>query len=86
MKRAMSTSMRVPAIVSTAWLHANLQMVKVVDASWYLPAMKRDGASEFEYKRIPTARFFDVDVIASAYAPDERVLLKVYEQPWDWHR
>ena len=61
MKRALSTSIKVPALVSTAWLSSNLKAVKVVDASWYLPAMQRDAKAEFAAKRIPGAVFFDVD-------------------------
>ena len=62
-KRFTTATMKasVPALVSTAWLSANLNSVKVVDASWYLPAMKRDARAEFETMRIPGAVFFDVD-------------------------
>ena len=38
-----------------------LDTVKVVDASWYLPAMKRDAKQEYLDCRISGARFFDVD-------------------------
>ena len=54
-------SSKVPALVSTAWLSARLPSVKVVDASWYLPAMKRDARAEYAASRIPGAVFFDVD-------------------------
>lgn len=57
----MSGASAVPALVSTAWLSANLPSVKVVDASWYLPAMKRVGIDEYAERRIPGAVFFDVD-------------------------
>ncbi|TBW33631.1 3-mercaptopyruvate sulfurtransferase [Siculibacillus lacustris] len=36
----------------------------VVDASWYLPAMKRDAAAEYAAARIPGAVRFDLDAIA----------------------
>ena len=36
----------------------------VVDASWYLPADRRDTQAEFFAARIPGARFFDIEVIA----------------------
>ena len=53
---------KAPALVSPAWLAANRgPSVKVVDASWYLPAMGRDARQEFEACRIPGAVFFDVD-------------------------
>lgn len=37
---------------------------KCVDASWYLPAMERDGKAEFSTARIPGAVHFDIDAIA----------------------
>ena len=36
----------------------------VLDASWYLPAMGRDGAAEFAAERIPGAARFDIDAVA----------------------
>ncbi len=39
--------------------------VKILDGSYYLPAMKRDAAAEFSSARIPGAQFFDIDVIAN---------------------
>ena len=37
---------------------------KCIDASWYLPAMERDGMAEFAEARIPGAVFFNIDTIA----------------------
>jgi thiosulfate/3-mercaptopyruvate sulfurtransferase len=51
-------------LVSTDWLAAHLNDVKVVDASWYMPDEKRDPAREFEAGHIPGAVFFDIDRIA----------------------
>lgn len=52
-----------PPLVSPAWLAARLSApsLKVIDASWYLPAMARDARAEFEARRIPGARLFDLD-------------------------
>lgn len=49
--------------VSTAWLAANLEHAGLVllDGSWYLPGSGRDPAHEFVGRRIPGARFFDID-------------------------
>ena len=64
---AMSTSSScAPPLVTCHWLREEQQRSeserpKVIDASWYLPAMKRDGHTEFLEKRIPSATFFDVD-------------------------
>ena len=35
-------------LVSTEWLAAHLNDVRVVDASWYMPDDKREPAREFE--------------------------------------
>ncbi|HET7084466.1 MAG TPA: 3-mercaptopyruvate sulfurtransferase [Rhizomicrobium sp.] len=51
-------------LVSTEWLAAHLDEVRVVDASWYMPDEKREPAKEFEAAHIPGAVFFDIDGIA----------------------
>ena len=51
-------------LVSTEWLANNLDRVKVVDASWYMPADERDCQAEFLEAHIPGAVFFDIDGIA----------------------
>jgi thiosulfate/3-mercaptopyruvate sulfurtransferase len=54
------------ALVSTEWLAQKLSApdVRVVDASWYLPASKRDAKAEYEAAHIPGAVYFDIDRIA----------------------
>lgn len=51
---------------SPDWLRAHLgdPKVKVVDASWYLAAQKRDSKAEYLAGHIPGAVFFDIDAIA----------------------
>lgn len=53
-------------LVSTGWLAAHLgdPDLRVLDASWYLPDMKRDPRAEYEAAHIPGARFFDIDEIS----------------------
>ncbi|HVW73425.1 MAG TPA: 3-mercaptopyruvate sulfurtransferase [Rhizomicrobium sp.] len=51
-------------LVSTDWLADQLNDVKVVDASWYMPEDRREPAREFEAAHIPGAVFFDIDGIA----------------------
>lgn len=51
-------------LVSTEWLAAHLNDVRVVDASWYMPNEKRDPRAEFEAAHIPGAVHFDIDAIA----------------------
>jgi thiosulfate/3-mercaptopyruvate sulfurtransferase len=50
-------------LVSTGWLadHLNDPDLVVLDASWHLPALKRDAHAEFLARRIPGAQFFDID-------------------------
>ena len=52
--------------VSTEWLASHLSApdVVVVDASWYLPAHKRDPEAEYLAGHIPGAVRFDIDKIA----------------------
>lgn len=53
-------------LVSTEWLaeHLDAPDVRVVDASWHMPAAQRDPAAEFLQTHIPGAVFFDIDDIA----------------------
>ncbi|MFP4303318.1 MAG: 3-mercaptopyruvate sulfurtransferase [Rhodosalinus sp.] len=55
-------------LVSTDWLAAHLDDpdLRVIDGSWYLPAMGRDARAEYEASHIPGARYFDIDEIADA--------------------
>ena len=53
-------------LVSTDWLARHLSMpdLRIIDASWYLPDMNRDGKAEYDKAHIPGARFFDIDEIS----------------------
>ena len=53
-------------LVSTEWLAAHLKDpdLRVLDASWYLPAMSRDAKAEYAAAHIPGARYFDIDEIS----------------------
>ena len=57
--------------VSTEWLAANMNRtdVAVVDASWYLPTMNRDGKAEYAQRHIPKAVHFDIDSVKDASNP-----------------
>ncbi len=50
-------------LVSTEWLAARPE-VKVLDASWYLPAAQRDPRAEYLAGHIAGAQFFDIDEIS----------------------
>lgn len=53
-------------LASPAWLKEHLgdPHVKIVDASWYLPAQNRNARAEYLAGHIPGAVFFDIDQIA----------------------
>ncbi len=54
------------SLVSTDWLAQNIydDGLRIVDSTWFLPAMKRSGSAEFEAGHIPGAQFWDIDSIA----------------------
>ncbi len=53
-------------LIETEWLAAHLgdPRLRVLDASWYLPAMDRDAREEHAAARIPGATYFDIDAVA----------------------
>lgn len=53
-------------LVSTEWLAKHLKDpdLRILDASWYLPADGRDPRAEYDAGHIPGARFFDIDEIS----------------------
>lgn len=68
------------ALISAGWL-ANMVKrnlvgpgLRILDTSWYLPAMKRDGRQEFAQAHIPGASFFDIDECADASSKFDHML------------
>jgi thiosulfate/3-mercaptopyruvate sulfurtransferase len=53
-------------VVGTAWLaeHLGDPDLRVLDATWYLPTLRRDARAEFRQAHIPGAVYFDIDEIA----------------------
>lgn len=53
-------------LVSTNWLAAHLKDpdLRILDASWYMPADGRDPRAEYDAAHVPGARFFDIDDIS----------------------
>ena len=58
-------------LVSTVWLAAHLADpdLVVIDASWHMPATKREGRREFLAGHIPGAAFFDLDAVSDHTSP-----------------
>ena len=60
------SNMTTRTVVSTDWLAENLRSpdLRVVDASWYLAAARRDAWNEYLAGHIPGAVFFDLDALS----------------------
>jgi thiosulfate/3-mercaptopyruvate sulfurtransferase len=54
------------ALITTDWLAENIASpnIAIIDASFFLPAAKRDAEKEFDYCHIPGAVFFNINEIA----------------------
>ncbi|WP_432283586.1 3-mercaptopyruvate sulfurtransferase [Aminobacter sp. BA135] len=52
-------------VIDADWLEKRLGTpgLSIVDASWYMPAQKRDPRAEYDAAHIPGAVFFDQDLI-----------------------
>jgi thiosulfate/3-mercaptopyruvate sulfurtransferase len=55
-----------PPLVSTTWLAERLgrPFLRVLDASWHLPAQRRAAAAEYAAGHVPGALFFDLDAVS----------------------
>ena len=49
------------SLVSTDWVEKNINNIKIIDCSWHMPNMKRDGYKEYLEEHIENAIFFDLD-------------------------
>ena len=49
------------SLVTTDWVFDNLNSLKIIDASWHMPAQKRNAAEEYRDGHIPNSIFFDLD-------------------------
>ena len=60
-----------PLTVGTEWLAAHLRDadLRVIDATNYLPHLKRDAHAEYRQAHIPGAVFFAIDEIADTSSP-----------------
>ncbi|EFC40000.1 predicted protein [Naegleria gruberi] len=60
----LKTSNRLSSLVSCQALKEAINKtsnIKIIDGSWHMPAMKRNGYEEYLKEHIPNARFFDID-------------------------
>ena len=49
------------SLVSSDWLENNIDKVKLIDCSWHMPSVKRNGYEEYIKEHIPGSIFFDLD-------------------------
>lgn len=71
---------QVKTLVGAKWLAEALKnkrvgpSLRVLDASWYLPKLKRDAREEFAQRHIPGASFFDIDECCDRSSPYDHML------------
>ncbi|XP_015281959.1 PREDICTED: 3-mercaptopyruvate sulfurtransferase isoform X1 [Gekko japonicus] len=76
----MSQQLLYRALVSAKWVSEVIKSsqtglaVQLLDASWYLPKMKRNPRKEFEECHIPGAAFFDIDQCSDRTSPYDHML------------
>jgi thiosulfate/3-mercaptopyruvate sulfurtransferase len=49
------------SLVNVEWLEKNLSKVKIIDSSWHLPQVNRNGFDEYKKEHIENSIFFDLD-------------------------
>jgi thiosulfate/3-mercaptopyruvate sulfurtransferase len=64
------------SLVTTEWLadHLGEPDIKIVDASWFMPASGRSGGEEFRVAHIPGAVFLDIDAVSDKTNPAPHML------------
>ncbi|XP_066489416.1 3-mercaptopyruvate sulfurtransferase isoform X2 [Tiliqua scincoides] len=76
----MSQQLLYRALVSAKWVSEAIKStqpglaIRLLDASWYLPKMKRNPRTEFEERHIPGAAFFDIDQCSDRTSPYDHML------------
>ena len=67
------------SIIETDWLENNLENVKIIDCSWHMPQMKRNGFEEYKIQHLPGAIFFDLDDNSDQSSNLPHMLVKKYK-------
>jgi thiosulfate/3-mercaptopyruvate sulfurtransferase len=64
------------ALASTQWLadHLGEPDLSIVDCSWFMPALGRNGDAEYLAAHIPGARFLDIDAVSDRANPAPHML------------
>ena len=63
-------------LVSTSWLAEQLGApdLVIVDSSWFMPSLGRNGHEEYLAAHIPGARFLDIDAVSDTANPAPHML------------
>jgi len=61
-------------LVTTNWLKTNLDKVKIFDATWHMPNLKRNARKECLEKHIPGTIFWDLDEHSDKGSPYPHML------------
>ena len=69
------------SLVETEWLEKNLDKVKIIDCSWHMPQVNRNGYEEYKLKHILNAIFFDLD--ANSKQDTDLPHMLVEKNNWD---
>ena len=67
-------------LVSTDWLNLNLEKVRILDASWHMPNVARNGKNEYLKSHIPGALFWDLE----EFSDKKSVLPHMMPPPEEW--
>ena len=67
-------------LVSTDWLNLNLEKVRILDASWHMPNVARNGKNEYLKSHIPGALFWDLE----EFSDKKSVLQHMMPPPDKW--
>lgn len=59
------------ALVDTQWVadHLGDPAIRIIDATHFVPGTDRDAAEEFEFRHLPGAVYFDIDVVCDDVTP-----------------
>tara|TARA_B100000212_G_scaffold273941_1_gene213394 strand:- start:1850 stop:2683 length:834 start_codon:yes stop_codon:yes gene_type:complete len=65
------------SLVDTQWLYTSLNNkdLKILDCSWYLPNLGKNGKEEYIKERIPDSIYFDIDEFSDINCPYPHTLL-----------
>ena len=70
------------SLVNSDWLEKNINKVKILDCSWHMPDINRNGYNEYLKEHIPGSIFFDLD----KYSKNNTDLPHMLPEPRVWEK